>query len=273
MVIFYVIIIVVSLVGIKIRRSEEELALYLSKDATNAIKGIFIMIVFLRHISMYVTNSGYDYSHFGDGLFTTIDWLLGQLIVVMFLFFSGYGVMISIQKKGNSYIEVIPKHRFLNTLLNFDVAVVVFAIAALIIHRPFTLKDFAFSLLGWESIGNSNWYIFVILVCYISTWFAFTLTMRKHGGRYVLGMLLNTIIVLIIAYVLCKLDKSRWWYDTIICYPLGMLFALYKDRFNKFVSKKSTYAVGMVISLALFVLSYATFNIPDTQFAYWGGIF
>lgn len=41
----------------------------------------------------------------------------GQLIVVMFLFYSGYGVMESVRSKGTAYIKSIPFKRVLSTLV------------------------------------------------------------------------------------------------------------------------------------------------------------
>lgn len=173
MILFYIIIFVVALVGIKVRKTAVDREAYLSKDSTNAIKGIFIMTVFLRHANQYVNESGYDYSQIWDKLFVVINGLSGQLIVVMFLFFSGYSVMLSVKKKGNAYINSIPKHRALNTLLNFDVAVLFFLVLALIIGRPLSWSQVLLSFLAWESIGNSTWYIFIIIVCYLSTWLSF----------------------------------------------------------------------------------------------------
>ena len=87
--------------------------------------------------------------------------------MVLFLFYSGYGVMESIIQKGETYIDRFPRHRLLQTLLNFDVAVVCFFFLNLALGIPMSFKQVGFSMIGWESIGNSNWYVFVILYCYL----------------------------------------------------------------------------------------------------------
>ena len=43
---------------------------------------------------------------------------MGQLVVVMFLFYSGYGIGESYKKKGVNYVQQMPVHRILTTLLN-----------------------------------------------------------------------------------------------------------------------------------------------------------
>lgn len=146
---------------------------YISKEQCNCIKGFFIVVVFCRHIAPYLVDAGYDFSIFGDSLFRHIDGRIGQLLVAMFLFYSGYGVMESIKKKGNIYVDDIPKRRLLQTLANFDVAIVLFLIVDLCLGIHYDTKDVWLSFIGWKSIGNSNWYIFVILCCYLSTYITF----------------------------------------------------------------------------------------------------
>ena len=65
---------------------------YLSKKQTTAIKGIFVLLVFFGHITQYITmGSAYE----------RIVTSIGQLVVVMFLFYSGYGIMCQIMTKND----------------------------------------------------------------------------------------------------------------------------------------------------------------------------
>lgn len=67
---------------------------YMSKEKTTAINGIFVLFVFFRHFTQYIEYGSYD------AIFQRVDSWLGQLIVVSFFFYSGYGGMVSIVKKG-----------------------------------------------------------------------------------------------------------------------------------------------------------------------------
>lgn len=164
-------------IGISVRKQHPD---FLSKEKTDSIKGIFILIVFLSHISEYFAAAGADLSAWHDKLLFLIPKAFGQLMVVMFLFYSGYGVMESIKKKGIEYINRIPRKRVLNTLLNYDVAVVIFAATGLMIGNEASMSSFCLSLTAWDSVGNSNWYIFIILVCYLLTFL--TIRFLKSGG-------------------------------------------------------------------------------------------
>lgn len=53
----------------------------------------------MRHVVPYITGCGYAMTNFADRAFAVIDRQIGQLLVVMFLFYSGYGVMISFLRK------------------------------------------------------------------------------------------------------------------------------------------------------------------------------
>jgi len=198
---------------------------FLDRKQTDAIKGVFILFVFMRHILQYIKKSGFEFVSFDDKFFGLVDAVAGQLIVVMFLFYSGYGVMESIRNKGKPYISSIPKHRILPTLINFDVAVLFFIAVAAFFGKILTVKQVALSMLCWESVGNSNWYIFDIILCYFITFvtFRFAKTDKRSialGG----GLVVISIIVLALA------SKPTCWYNTLLAYFAGMTFSVYKEK-------------------------------------------
>ena len=224
MLLFYIIILLLSLYGISFIKSGFNQD-YISKEQCNAIKGIFILFVFTRHIWPYLSKFGYDFSAPGDSLFMSIDRWLGQLLVVAFLFYSGFGVMESIKIKGEPYIEDMPRKRILNTLLNFDVAVLVFLVIDLILGINLKLNTTLLAFTGWTSIGNSNWYIFIILVCYFCTWIGF-----KLGKGWMAFFLLAT------AYIILFNTKSNpVWYNTIFSFAAGLLYSQFKSQIEPFV--------------------------------------
>lgn len=149
---------------------------YLSKGSTNSIKGIFILLIVVSHSLGYIHSGAYRFSSIGDGILLWIIGHLGQLVVVMFLFYSGYGVSESYKRKGPDYVKGFPRRRILTTLLNFDVAIVAFLLLGLLLGTPMSAKQVLLSFVGWESVGNSNWYIFVILLCYVISYLSMCLS-------------------------------------------------------------------------------------------------
>ena len=77
----------------------------LSKEQTTCINGIFVLFVFLSHFGQYETMPW--------------NWLLlglGQLMVAPFLFYSGYGIMEQIQRRGIVYIDGMPRKKNIEVL-------------------------------------------------------------------------------------------------------------------------------------------------------------
>ena len=179
--IFLLILLALLLFGLKKADAKDAC---LKKEHTDAVKGFFIIIVLYSHILPYLTSSGVSFSPILDVPANKIIKMTGQLMVVMFLFYSGYGVMESIMKKGNEYVRAIPVKRVLSTLVNYAIAVMVFLVMNKLIGIHFPVKQYILSFVAWESVGQSNWYIFAILCCYVSTFVSFTLFSDKKHALY-----------------------------------------------------------------------------------------
>ena len=162
----------------------------------------------------------------------------------MFLFYSGYGVGESFKKKGAAYVKKIPRHRILATLVNFDIAVGVFIIINLLLGVPITLRQSLLSFTGWEDVGNSNWYIFVILVCYTLTFMVLSVA-RTKLARVTLLFASCLPVMLVLYYT-----RGSWWYDTMLCYPAGFAFSMYRRQADNY---RLAYNL-MSISFALIVV-------------------
>ena len=92
---------------------------YISKDGTDAVRGIFILLIMASHFTQYIT----AYPLPADVFYMRLRTFLGQFVVCMFLFYSGYGVTLSFAEKGDVYRKQFPRKRILRTLLIFDLAV------------------------------------------------------------------------------------------------------------------------------------------------------
>ena len=248
MAVFYLLAFVILLFGVRVPRQgffPDNLAI----DQTNAIKGFFILLVFISHCMLDIRKAGYEFVGWLDAVGMQIRSEFGQLVVVMFLFYSGYGVMESYLKKGREYVRTFPKKRILTTLLNFDIAVLAFVALDLALGIKLGIKQIALSLTAWESVGNSNWYIFVVLSCYFVAYVAFLAI--PGNGRKVMWMV--SLLVVAGMVVLSYLKPSRW-YNTILCFPAGMCLSAYKDRILTFC--KEHYFGVLVAASAVFMAFY-----------------
>lgn len=252
MILFFIFILGLIFISFKSVRGYNEN--YLSFDITNAIKGVFILLVFISHANPYIKQAGYDYGSYGDTLYLKIISCIGQWIVTLFLFYSGYGVMESVKRKGYYYIVSFPRKRILPLLINFDIAVSLYIILDLLLNKPITLEQSLLSFIAWDSVGNSNWYIFVILVCYIVTYGIFSISMHCFGeSQFNIGYYNHALIItvlLLVTMAVLSYFKDEYWYDTILCYSAGCLFSIKKTEVFELTKKyyKSVF-LGLVILL------------------------
>ena len=241
MIFFVIVLLLIVFSSAKAEKHNEFNRDYISKDATNNIKGIFVILILFSHGKGYI-NLGGIY----DAPYTAMQNHLNQMVVALFLFYSGYGIMEQIKKREFSYIMSIPKKRFPNLLLNFDISVILFALLWICLGRPVTVKSFLIALTSYCGIGNSSWYIFVTLVLYIFTFIAFFPIKWKNAKVYhllyiVLLTFFNIIFVLFLKYILLK---EPFWYNTAILYALGFWYSYFKDFIEKILMKNDVLFLG-----------------------------
>ena len=245
MIVFYILLLLIILSGIHLKEKVDTTKA-LSPAQTNVIKGIFIILVFLSHIQPYMFEYGYIPHRIEKPFLSMFN--IGQSVVIMFLFYSGYGIHQQILTRGNDYVKGIPRHRILNTLLNFDVAVLVFLVLALVLKTPLTLGRIFLAFTGWESWGNSNWYIFDILIFYGIVWLTH-IAIRKTSLQW----LAFTGLALVFTMIMF-LTRPDYWSDTILCFWGGYSLSCFKERVQ---NKIERHWVGMLV---LCIVSFVLFH-------------
>lgn len=220
---------------------------YLSKDTTLAIKGIFIMLVFLSHARSYV-----DFNFITDTYVIQFLNMVGQLMVTLFLFYSGYGIYESIKRKDMKYVDSLPVNRIGKTFFDFSIAIFLFILLNIFLNKKLVLSNVLLSFTGWSSIGNSNWYMFAIFTLYILTYVSFKL----FGKNKFISICCMTVLSFGYVYVMSKL-KPNVFSNTYLCYMAGMWYSYFKDVINKILNKHMVlYYVLFVVLLGLFIYLY-----------------
>lgn len=246
MIIFLIALLLIMLWKIKFSSFHET---YISSSQTTAIKGIFAALIVLSHLRGYVSFS----PSFTDAFYVTVLKQIGQLMVTLFFFYSGYGLMESYRKKPN-YAVGFFKNRILKVMLHFDIALIFFAILNIFTKTQYSVFNYVCSIVGWTSIGNSNWFIFVTLVFYVITLVAMKISKKLHLNE---GLFISMITVLCIAFymVLFKVKlKEPHWYNTIFCFPAGFIYSMLKGKIECFVKKGINWYILIAVSTAVFLL-------------------
>ena len=150
---------------------------------------------------------------------------------------------------GGGYIYSIPKRRVLKTWLNYAIGVCIYLLLSGFTGGRIVLEDIPLYFICQKSLGFPTWYIFVIILCYLSTYIAASLF---RSSRLVF-VLTHTLIIVAISFVL-YLIKEDWWYDTIYCYAFGLVYSQYKREFEKII--KGRWLLSFIITTGLFVVLY-----------------
>lgn len=197
---------------------------YLSIPKTMAIKGIFVMLVLFSHCSHYMHLEGALHAPY-----LALQNYLSQMVVVMFLFYSGYGMMEAIQRKKYDYIRTIGTHRFLKVFVNFNLALLLYLITQTVLGKHYSLPHLALSMIGLRSIGNSNWYIFVTLLLYVVVFVSFyALKYQPKQKTLYLGAYICTLIIMGYMGLMAAYGMPTRFYNTIIVFALGLWYSLLK---------------------------------------------
>lgn len=229
---------------------------YMDKHHTTIINGFFVVLVLFSHFQQYI-----EINQFVDVFYYRISNIFGQLMVTTFLFYSGYGIYENIKRKKENYIKGFIKKRLIPTIVNFWLSVGLFVVANTILGVKYPVEKIILSFTGYESIGNSNWYMMAIFVSYAITWISFKLF--KSNKKAIFSVSLCTVIYMFII----SITKESFWFNTILCYPFGMIYSYYKERIEMKVMCKRYYLL-FGISIVLFVGSMLGNKIIKIDYIY-----
>ena len=233
---------------------------YISKNNTQPIKGIFVVIVFLSHVRTYAA-----YEHFTDIFVINCLNYLGQLMVALFLFYSGYGICEAIKAKGKKYVDSIPLKRVGSTFIDFAFAVCLFIALNYCFGKTYSLNHILLSFTGWVSVGNSNWYMFAIFALYLLTYVSFKLCKTDM----LKSIIVFSVLSLIYVYVLSRVQPSRFS-NTALCYTAGMWFSYFKAHIDGlFQSKRFIY---YIIAFAIIAFYFVAYPYKGVRIMYFNGV-
>ena len=224
---------------------------YLSIGQTHTINGIFIVIVFLSHFWQYV-----DRTNRIDSALEPFVSFMGQTMVTTFMFYSGYGVTLSIWKKREPYLRRFPVDRILKTMILFDIAILFYCILSIFTEEKITLGKVLLSFIGLKSIGNSSWYIFAILCMYLVSYISFGIFMRFKGKKGLYLSLLGAALLTLVYMLTARKFLTGQYYNTVLCYTLGMWWFAFKEEIDRLLEKDVFRLVSVILSGGLYFAAY-----------------
>ncbi len=256
MLIYIIILLILVVGGITAKGKNEFFSDYLCPKNTATVNAIFSVLIFFSHGVQYVTLNGPL-----DAPYFALRSFLGQIVVVTYLFFSGYGIMESITKKGKAYVKAMPWNRFFGLWYQFALVVILYVLTNLAVGKSMTLKNVLLAFTGVTSVGNSNWYLFATFMLYAIVYLAFMLA----GKRRAVGVLVTCALSVVYVAVLIE---TKWlparFYNTFLCFPLGMAYSFVKPKVDALLMKNDgIWITAFVCTLTAFL--YCSGNRGDSR--------
>lgn len=272
MIILFILLFIVSFWGVRFvpnALSLDELNCF-TKEQSIALNGISILLVFICHTwHLCLRPMGYECANIFDGSFLLLQGYVKQLLVVTFLFYSGYGCVEQIKFRGRLYIDDLPIKRIMVTWVNFAVAVALFALVNLIFCESVSCKTVFAAFTGLRQIGNPSWYIVCILWGYVAIYIVSKLLINSRFwcNRVIFGGGVLAFTLIYIAFAMIVKPGMSWWWNTALVIPFGVVASLYKDQISTVIRRY--YWQVLILSVSFFVICY---NLPISLHGNWHNV-
>lgn len=218
----------------------------LSKNNSDSLKGIFSIAVLLCHLCGR-TGLG---SQIGLGSIYTA---MGYLSVSVFFCISGYGLAYSFMNRSN-YLNNFIRKKIIPIFFLYVLFVLIYSlIKYFFLCLPDPIYTFISSFYFGKTVVSNGWYIQVILLCYCLTFGVYRF-IKSESYRIIL------IIILFLVYIsVCKfMGLSSFWYESSLCFPLGIILNNYKSRICESYLDNRKYYISIFL-IFLFVISFVTY--------------
>jgi len=182
----------------------------------------------------------------------------GFILVAIFYFISGYGLVYGLQHKTN-YLHGFLKKRLIHVLLPYWMVNVVLIIIYIILGKNITPLDIVLTLLGLDMI-TGTWFVTSILIMYILFYISFMLSKRIESDELIngatgkCGLIFLTVFVLIYCACCLLLNLNSVWTASISAFLFGCYYHKFRDDLEAWFRKK--WGLKFLISLAVFSFLY-----------------
>lgn len=212
------------------------------RDSTATIKGLAMLGIVLHHIHNRLL--------FSSPLLSSI----GYLSTAIFFFISGYGNSLSINKNNPNFTWALRK--FLKIYIPYFVIYWLYFISNCIFY-PTKIPTFKETIQDIFTISLPNeisWFPKIIVLCFILHF----LSKKVFSNNKILQCVLTIALLIIYVFFCWKIHLGKYWYNSVLCYPLGMLFATQKNKLLLLFNSQKKKNILLIITIILFGITYSS---------------
>ena len=241
---------------------------YTSLKQTKSLLGITALGITLHHMAQKSCAPWHPATYMVHGLDIFVG--IGYLFVAVFLFCSGLGLYRSLHAKPD-YLKHFIRRRILPVVIAFYLSEFIYTGIRLLMGEKMNLTKILWYLSGLHMANFNAWYVIVIPFFYLAFWAAFRFCRRE-------GFAIFWVFVFTLAYTVlgALIDhqndwwmRGEWWYNSILLFPLGILFGRFEKPVTRFLKKG--YWFWLVLSFAgLILLYFLSERLNSTVWGYYG---
>ena len=209
---------------------------YTSLQQTKALQGAMALGVALHHMAQKSCAPWHQPRYIVHGLDVFVP--VGYLFVSAFLFCSGLGLYKSLHTKPD-YLKGFVRRRILPIVIAFYLSEFIYTVVRLVMGEKMDFLRTIWYLSGLHMANFNAWYVIVIPFFYLAFWLAFRFC--KKEGTAILLVFLFTLAYTVLGAVIDHQNdwwmRGEWWYNSILLFPLGLLFGKYELRVTRFFRK------------------------------------
>ena len=213
----------------------------------------------------------------GDQMLPFSDYYYyGTLAVAFFFFCSGFGLL-KRWMTDKDYLKGFMKRRIFTVLVPFFICNYIYLTDAIIENiqtgKSFDTLEVICSFFGIFLINNQMWFAVEIMLLYVLFRIVFSRIKKPMTGILIMtGVSLLMILIGLLAghsdsAVMSYWFKGEWWYNTILMFPLGMLYAYKEERVNKVIRKAFT-SIVITTSILFVIMDFVHRGLLDDMI-YW----
>ncbi len=241
--IFPIIILFITFYGAKITKKGLVSDSFIDLGQAKMIQAFACLSVILHHLTQDITNFGWK----PKGPITVYSFI-GCLCTAVFFFFSGYGLITSLDQK-ETYLKGFLKHRLPAVLIPFWLINILGIVMIMVAKgRKFSVAEVIGNITGITLVDGNGWFIIEIVFLYIAFYILFSLIKNRDLATAL--MCAVTLGIIVYSFMQGHDEgenvhwfRGEWWYNSTLTFAYGMVFARVKDRFAAFCVK---YYAGML---------------------------
>jgi len=252
-------------------------------DATLPLRGIAAMGVVFHHISQE--------TQFQRAAEMSLFVNVGFLFVAIFMFFSGYGLIKSMDSKPD-YMKGFLRKRLPVIIVPYYVSILFCTVLALIRHAHFEPVQWVTNSLGLTMINEYAWYPIVLTFLYIAFYLTFG---RIKNRRTCLAIMFGVVVLFGVIFAFnghfvwwigednwwmnfrhkpewwqeqkVFWFSGEWWVNSAIAFWTGLFFACKEDKIRAEFEK--SYSFWLVICVLMLMITGAASTVLEITVGYW----